>query len=149
MSELLPSIEDRSAWQCPEHGAGTPLRLFGKTLHCVLCGDQCEPRPSVLAALKHAARPDVIEPEAAPVRGAPPALYGCHNRPDRTPPYFAQNGYGEGKFKGEQHMGDGNWLRQPVYKKVLNVMSKDCRYDKSSTDAKCAGCNHNKPGNKA
>jgi hypothetical protein len=89
-------------------------------------------------------RPHYWEPEPAPapVRGAPPAHYGCHNRPASTPPYFARNGYGEGRYKSEVHMGEGNWLRTQVWKKVMHVMSTDCRYDKRGTDAKCDGCTH-------
>jgi hypothetical protein len=131
------SLDDRGDWQCPEHGPGTPKRLFGAFLHCMLCGDQCEPRPSVLAAIKHAQRPDVIEPPAVPVRGAPPARNACHNRPDKSPTYLAQDGYCE-PFS----VPSGEWFKTAKYVEIPHVMSEDCRYDKRDTDSKCAGCRH-------
>jgi hypothetical protein len=133
----MPTVEDRDAWQCPEHGPGTPKRLFGEHLHCVLCGDECEIRPTALAAIKHAQRPDVISP---PVRGAPPAQYGCHNRADKSPTYLAQDGYFEPCVDGF-----GQWGKAAKYVEVPHIMSEDCRYDKRATDSKCAGCRHMEP----
>jgi hypothetical protein len=131
-----PSLDDRSAWHCPEHGA-SPTRYFGTHLHCILCGTACEPRPSVLAAIKHAERAPVVGPV---VRGAPPALYACHNRPDISPTYLAQDGYGE-----PIQDGFGVWFKGAKYVEVPHVMSEDCRYDKRATDSKCAGCRHKEP----
>jgi hypothetical protein len=137
MSTLDVIAADRSAWQCPEHGAGTPTRYFGAHLHCILCGEACEIRPSIIAAAKHAERAPVVGPV---VRGAPPAHYACHNRPDKSPPYLAQDGYGE-PFQD----GFGVWFKVAKYVEVPHVMSEDCRYDKRATDSKCAGCRHKEP----
>jgi hypothetical protein len=192
------SLDDRGDWQCPEHGPGTPKRLFGAFLHCMLCGDQCEPRPSVLAAIAQkrrafpsalldaasapatftangmkyschtcgefallVAKPSAsgppermvvncercgthfltaeIVPELAakPVRGAPPARNACHNRPDKSPTYLAQDGYCE-PFS----VPSGEWFKTAKYVEIPHVMSEDCRYDKRDTDSKCAGCRH-------
>lgn len=129
-------VEDRSAWQCPTHGAGTPLRLFGSTLHCVLCGEQCEPRPSVIAAQRHAAR---VVPTVGTVRGAPPARNGCYDRPASAPPYFAQDGYEE-----TVDQGWGTFHRTTRYIEVEHVMSEDCQYSEHTVAPKCAGCRWNK-----
>jgi hypothetical protein len=119
-------IEQRDAWQCPSHGAGTPLRLFGLTLHCVLCGEQCEVRPSVIAAQRHASR------------ALSPRKNGCHNRPEGRPSYNAQDGY------IEFPLPDGTPQRAPKWVLVQdNVMSKDCRHSLLTDDPGCTGCRHN------
>lgn len=134
----LPSVEYPADWQCPSCGPMQPKRIIAGSLHCILCGEQCEVRPSVIAAMRHAARPDVIEPPAVPVRGAPPAKYACHNRPATTSDYYAQDGYFEALTTAES----GEYTRMARFVKISHVMSEDCRYDKRPTDAMCAGCNH-------
>jgi hypothetical protein len=131
---------EASDYQCPTCGAHQPKRLIAGAFHCLLCGEECAVRPGVLAAIAHAARPDVIEPPAVPVRGAPPMHYGCHNRPDKSPTYLAQDGYGE-PFQD----GFGQWFKCAKYVEVPHIMSEDCRYDKRATDGKCAGCRHKEP----
>jgi hypothetical protein len=135
----LPGVEERSAWQCPDPAHAGPLRLIGGYLHCMICGDECEIRPSVIAAKRHAARADVIEPPTPPVRGRPPERNACHNRPERAPPYFAQDGY-----MPPLPVGDGRFLRNPVFVEVRHVMSEDCKYSEHTADSKCAGCRWNK-----
>ncbi|WP_109479195.1 hypothetical protein [Paraburkholderia sp. C35] len=123
------SVEQRDAWQCPSHGAGTPLRLFGTTLHCVLCGEQCEVRPSVIAAKRHNMRAHIVPKN------------GCHNRLEGRPFYLAQDGY------STFLQPDGSYIRSPNWVKVQdNVMSKDCRHSLLSDDPGCAGCHHNQWG---
>jgi hypothetical protein len=72
-----------------------------------------------------------------PVRGRPPEKYGCHNRPDKAPPYLAQDGY-----ECEEPTNRGFYSRLARYVEVQHVMSTDCRYDKRGADAKCDGCRH-------
>lgn len=45
--------------------------------------------------------------------------YGCHNHPPRKDHYLTSYGV-----------------------KVVDRMSRECMYDRSSTDPQCAGCKH-------
>jgi hypothetical protein len=132
--EILPRSMEPGDYECPSCGAGHAKRLIGGAFHCLLCGEEARIRRGVLAAVAHAARPDVIGPA---VRGAPPAKYGCHNRVDKSPNYLAQDGYGE-----PCQDGFGVWFKGAKYVEVPHVMSEDCRYDKRDADSKCAGCRH-------
>lgn len=67
-----------------------------------------------------------------------PRRYGCHNRPRPTADssYQTQNGY-ETDFLGRRI--------RPVYKAIKSAFgTTSCQYDKSATDAACAGCEHAK-----
>jgi ribosomal protein L37AE/L43A len=128
-------------YQCPTCGAQQPKRLIGGAFHCLLCAEECTIRPAVLAAIEHEKRAAAILKDALRgVRGAPPAHYGCHNRPDKSPTYLAQDGYCE-PFQDPS----GVWFKGTKYVEVPHVMSEDCRYDKRATDSKCAGCRHKEP----
>lgn len=69
-----------------------------------------------------------------------PKPYGCHNQPRPVAgavTHLAQSGYEEPV--------DENWgwfSRKPRYVEIHHTMSTDCRYDKSTTDPRCAGCQH-------
>lgn len=52
--------------------------------------------------------------------------HGCHNKPDPTPSYLAQDGW----------RTDGG--RRTVV--IIDEMSKPCRYDLRPTDPACDGC---------
>lgn len=65
--------------------------------------------------------------------------YGCHNRPRPTgfSFYQTQDGYKLDSVTGAR-IG-------PVYTTVWSSFgTTGCQYDKSATDAKCAGCEHAK-----
>jgi hypothetical protein len=111
---------------CEQCGAsGAQIGALGNSWgrYCRTCGTG--------ANLRRRPYPDVIR---LPWPGAPPAKYGCHNRPNNSPTYLAQDGYGE-SFQNDF----GIW-KSAKYTAVSHVMSTDCRYDKRSTDSKCAGC---------
>lgn len=65
--------------------------------------------------------------------------YGCHNRPRPTAAssYIAQAGWVG--VKG----GSLGTQRHPIHVEIMSAFgTTDCQYDKSATDAACAGCNH-------
>jgi len=65
--------------------------------------------------------------------------YGCHNKP-------------------RPKIGGGYWAPDRIYrpdgtyynkrKFIKNVLSKECRHDKSLSDPRCCGCNHIGSGEK-
>lgn len=55
--------------------------------------------------------------------------YGCHNRGEFAAGYWAPD---------REYREDGTW--QDAQRFIPHTMSKGCRYDKSLTDSKCAGC---------
>lgn len=69
----------------------------------------------------------------------PRPLNGCHNKPRPTAEstYPAQDGY----IDAVKSAG-GEPTRLPRVVQVPHRMSTTCQYDKSATDAGCAGCQH-------
>ena len=65
--------------------------------------------------------------------------YGCHNHPPRVDSYRAQRGWHH--FWG---LGDAFPRRFAIMMDVQDRMSRECMYDRSSTDPQCAGCKHDK-----
>lgn len=57
--------------------------------------------------------------------------YGCHNRDQFDLGHFGQE---------RTYDANGRWQTQLVY--IANKMSRECRYDNKSTDARCYGCRH-------
>lgn len=57
--------------------------------------------------------------------------YGCHNRVGHSPGYYAPN---------REYIYDGNFVER--HKWVQDTMSRGCRYDRSTVDNRCEGCNH-------
>lgn len=60
--------------------------------------------------------------------------YGCHNGARDFTGYHAPN-----RFAGTTGNEPIWWIGRM---KVPHVMSRECRYDMSLTDARCGGCNH-------
>lgn len=68
--------------------------------------------------------------------------YGCHSRLRPIAgsiTHAAQDGYDE-----STHVAPGAlaYFKVPRWVPVRHVMSTECGYDKSATDARCAGCPH-------
>lgn len=67
-------------------------------------------------------------------------FYACHNKPRPVAgaiTHQAQSGWGR-TFRD----GQGRPHRAPVMVDIEHVMSTECMYDKPTTDARCAGCQH-------
>ena len=79
-----------------------------------------------MAVIAHAVH-DKVKIEA----GKP---YGCHNSARDFTGYHAPN-----RFAGTTGNEPIWWIGRM---KVPHVMSRECRYDMSLTDARCWGCNH-------
>jgi hypothetical protein len=60
--------------------------------------------------------------------------YGCYNR-EIEKGYYAP---------ARLYRANGSFVMCAKY--ILHRMSTDCKYDKSATDPRCAGCKHIKPG---
>lgn len=64
--------------------------------------------------------------------------YGCHNRKEFMDAYYAPN-----RAAGTDGYKPTWWLERI---RVPFVMSRDCRFDMSLTDAACEGCKHRGSG---
>lgn len=66
--------------------------------------------------------------------------YGCHNRKEFSEIYYAPN----------RKMGSSGY--EPIFfferVRIPHRMSRECRYDMSLNDARCAGCKHRGSGEK-
>ncbi len=61
--------------------------------------------------------------------------YGCNNVKRTATGYYAQD---------RQYHPNGTFTH--IMRHIENVMSKECRYDYSSTDPACAGCKEKQHG---
>lgn len=66
--------------------------------------------------------------------------YGCHNTERNFTGYHAPN-----RAAGTDGYKPTWWLERV---RIPHVMSRDCRYDMSLTDARCTGCKHQGNGEK-
>ena len=66
--------------------------------------------------------------------------YGCHNKERLMNGYHAPN-----RFAGTTGNEPIWWIGRM---KIPHVMSRECRYDMSLTDARCGGCKHRGSGEK-
>lgn len=66
--------------------------------------------------------------------------YGCHNTERNFTGYHAPN-----RAAGTDGYKPTWWLERV---RIPHVMSRDCRYDMSLTDARCTGCKHRGSGEK-
>lgn len=65
-------------------------------------------------------------------------LYGCHSKPRECRDVLVQDGWTE--WTTVKHGTMPVQTRLPVMVRIPNPMSADCRYDRASTDSRCAGC---------
>lgn len=70
----------------------------------------------------------------------PPNPYACHNKP--RPVDGAVTHRGQDGWRDTIDHDNVMPTRIPVMVDIRHTMSTDCRYDASTTDARCAGCEH-------
>ena len=84
-----------------------------------------------MPVLNHEVHPATVQADGA--------VYGCHNRSRDAAGYYAPDGL---QIKAHDN------LKYSFVKTryIKNVLSKECRYDKSLSDPKCSGCCHQGSG---